>query len=121
VREIERRLPFDRIEEQVRVGYLDAGQVIEVGRLAETRVADRGRRALDDRDRFRSDRVVDRGAPLRELLGRKVGGEERESDLREHGSRDRAEKHRDKKNRCPHVSSSGFRRSVGQSMWQVET
>ena len=62
------------------MGHLDAAQIVEVVVLAKARVA-RGEGAPGHRERVGPDRLVDLRAPRRELLGREVGGEERESFL----------------------------------------
>lgn len=63
--------------------HLDAAEVVELVGLTEAPVAWLGGRSLDDREGLIADRLVDARAPRRELLGRKVGREEREAFLAE--------------------------------------
>src|SRR5262249_40102306 len=78
MRKIERGLARLAVQQQVGVRRLDAGQVVELVRLAEARVAGRARRALQDGPGLLADRVVHLAAPRRELLGREVAREERD-------------------------------------------
>ena len=90
-REKQRRLLRSAVEEQVCVRHLDAAEVVEVVGLAEARVARGNRRALDDGEGVGADRFVDLRPPRGELLGREVGGEEREAFLGEGGGGGQAE------------------------------
>ena len=92
VRQVQDRPARRSIEEEIRVGHFDAAEVVEVVGLAETRVADRRRRPLEDeRSRPCRSRHTRRPAPRRELLRRKIRREEREPLLRQSLATPRAE------------------------------
>ena len=86
VGEEQSRLLRRAVEKQVRVRHLDAAEVVELVGLAEARVARGARRALEDGEGVRADRLVDLRAPRRELFGREIGGEEREALLGKEGA-----------------------------------
>src|SRR5262249_18620821 len=87
MRKVERGLAGSAVQDEVRVGNLDAAEVIEVVGLSEARVPERSRRSLHDRDRVLPDRVIDGRPPRSELLRRKVRSEKREPLLRRRSNR----------------------------------
>ena len=88
VGQVQGRLSRHAVQDEIGVGHLDAAEVVEVGRLPETRVALRRRGSLEDRHGALADRVVHGGPPRREFLGRKVRREEGEPFLGREGPRE---------------------------------
>jgi len=86
VGQVQDRLSRRAVQDEIGVGHLDAAQVVEVGRLPETRVALGRRSPLEDRDGALADRVREGGPPRREFLGRKVRREEGEPFLGRDGA-----------------------------------
>ena len=81
VGQVEGRLARGAVQQEVGVGDLDAGEVVEVVRLPEPGVPGRRRRPLENRDGALPDGVVHARAARGELLRGKVRREERETFL----------------------------------------